>query len=200
MGPPPYYGEDFAAAVIETFAHSLLKLHLNHGASVLFSRQERRELLESTPNLVAIIGSRVKDSIGCPVALPYLPKLKSLVVNDVMGHCDRIEHKDDRTPFLDHIHVHLSDYSDYFARLLSVQGARLTSVSLDLRSANPNLSSDCLSMLTSFCPNLSYLEICIGTWGRFPRFDHLPPIERLGIRLYTGLTSVASVCESLATI
>ena len=55
-------------------------------------------------------------------------------------------------------------------------------------------------MLTSFRPNLSYLEICIETWGRFPRFDHLPPIQRLGIRLHTGLTSVASICESLATL
>ena len=95
LGPLPYHGKDFAAAVIETSGHSLLKLHLNHGASVLFSRRELRELLESTPNLVAIIGSGVEDSIGCPVALPYLPKLKYLVVNDVMGHCDRIDHKDD---------------------------------------------------------------------------------------------------------
>ncbi|KAF8480891.1 hypothetical protein DFH94DRAFT_736693 [Russula ochroleuca] len=197
-GPSLYYGKDFAAAIIQTSAHSLLKLHLNHGIFFLFSPQELRKLLESTPNLVAIIGSGVRDTIGCPVALPYLPKLKYLVVNDVMGDCDRSKHEDNRTPFLDHIHIHLSYHSDYFVHLLSAQGARLTSVSLDLRPSN--FASDWLSMLTSFCPNLSYLEICIFTWGGFPRLNTLPPIKRLGIRLHIGFTSVAVVCESLATI
>jgi F-box-like len=199
--PPPHYGRDFAAAVTQTSAHSLLKLHLHREPFVLFSRRELRKLLESTPNLVAITGAGVGDCIGCPVALPYLPKLKYLAVNDVMGYCDRNEHKDNRIPFLDHIHIRQHLLSNYCVHLLSVQGARLTSVSLDLRLfEDPKNCSDHLSMLNNFCPNLSYLEICIDTWTSFPRLESLPPVERLGVRLHFNDTNVATICNILATI
>jgi hypothetical protein len=198
--PLPYYGKDFAATVTQTSAHSLLKLHLHHEPFVLFSRQELRKLLESTPNLVAITGAGVADSIGCPVALPYLPKLKYLAVNSER-HCHHIGHEDNRTPSLDHIHIRLTRLSNYYAHLLPVQGARITSVSLDFRlSADPKNCSDCLSMLTSFCHNLSYLEICIHNWPSFPRLEPLPPVERLGIRVQLVNISVAALCKTLATI
>ena len=199
--PPPHYGKDFAAAVTQTSAHSLLKLHLHREPFVLFSRRELRKLLESTPNLVAITGAGVGDCIGCPVALPYLPKLKYLAINDVMGYCDRNEHEDNRTPFLDHIHIRQHLLTNYCVHLLSVQGARLTSVSLDLRLfKDPKNCSDRLSMLNSFCPNLSYLEVCIDNWTSFPQLDPLPRVERLGVRVHFSDTNVATICNILATI
>jgi hypothetical protein len=201
--PPPYYGKDFAATVTQTFAHSLLKLHLHHDPFVLFSRQELRNFLASAPNLAAITGAGVGDSIGCPVALPYLPKLKYLAVNSER-HCHpgRVGHEeDDQTPFLDYIHIRLSSRSNYYVHLLSVQGAKITSVSLDLRlSVDPKKCSDCLSMLTGFCHNLSYLEICIDSWLSFPRLEPLPPVERLGIRVHVFNTSVSAIFKSLATM
>jgi hypothetical protein len=197
--PLPYYGKDFAATVTRASAHSLLKLHLHHEALVLFSRQELRNLLGSTPNLVAITGAGVGDSIGCPVTLPHLPKLKYLALNS-KGYCHG-GHEDNRTPFLDHIHIRLSRISNHYLHLLSVQGARITSVSLDLRlSVDPENCSDCLSILTSFCHNLSYLEICIDSWLSFPRLEPIPPIERLGIRVQVVNTSVAAICKTLASM
>ncbi|KAF8480892.1 hypothetical protein DFH94DRAFT_433985 [Russula ochroleuca] len=198
--PPPHYGKDFAAAVTQTSAHSLLKLHLQREPFVLFSRRELRTLLESTPNLVAITGASVGDTIGCPVALPYLPKLKYLAVNDVMGYCDRNGHEDNRTPVLEYIHIRQHHLTNYCAHLLSAQGARLRTVSLDLRLTGDPNCSDRLSMLNNFCPNLSHLEISIDDWASFPRLEPLPPVERLGVRLRFGNSDVATICNILATI
>ena len=200
--PLPHYGRDFAATVTETSAHSLLKLHLNHEPSVLFSRPELRKLLESAPNLVAISGAGIGDSIGCPAALPCLPKLKFLVVNDhQIRRCERVEHEDNRTPVLDHVHFRQSRPSTYCAHLLSAQGARLTSVSLDLRLlGNPKICSDWLSLLAVLCHNLSYLEICIDGWPSLPRLEPLPPVERLGLRFLASNNNLADICKSLATI
>ena len=203
--PLPYYGKDFAASVIQTCAPSLIKLHLHHEALVLFSRPELRKLLESSPNLIAIIGAGVGDCIGCPVTLPYLPKLKYLSVNSTMRRCDYIGHEDDRTPLLDHIHIQYGLLSDHWVHLLSVQGPRLTSVSLDLRlSQEPENCSEYLSGLTKFCPNLLYLEICIDNWFSFPRLELLPLVERFGIHVQARNTSrgtsVDTICKKLATI
>jgi hypothetical protein len=201
----PYYGKDFAASVTQTCACSLLKLHLHHEALVLFSRPELRKLLESSPNLIAITGAGVGDCLGCPVTLPYLPKLKYLAVNSTTRRCDNIGHEDDRTPLLDHIHIRQGVLSDHWVHLLSVQGARLTSVSLDLRSSQePEKCSEYLSRFTEFCPNLSYLEICIDNWFSFPQLELLPPVERLGIHVQARktirMTSVDTICKALATI
>lgn len=201
----PYYGKDFAASVIQTCAPSLFKLHLHHEALVLFSRQELRNLLESSPNLTAITGAGVGDCLGCPVTLPYLPKLKYLAVNSTMKRCDNTGHEDDQTPLLDHIHIRQSLLSDHWVHLLSAQGARLTSVSLDLRlSQEPENCCDYLSKFTEFCPNLSYLEICIDNWFSFPRLKSLPPVERLGIHVQARktirMTNVDTICKALATI
>ena len=199
--PLPHYGKDFAASITETSAHSLLKLHLNHQPSVLFSRPELRKLLESAPNLIAISGAGVGDSIGCPAAFPCLPKLKFLVVNDQIRRCERTEHEDSRTPVLDHVHVRQSRPSSYCAHLLTAQGARLKSVSLDLRLfGDPKMCSDWLSLLTVSCHNLSYLEICVDGWPSLPRLEPLPPVERLGLRLPVTNHNVADICKSLATI
>lgn len=198
--PFPYYGKDFAATVTQTCAPSLLKLHLHHAAPVLFSRRELRKLLESSPNLLAITGAGVGDCIGCPVTLPYLPKLKYLAVNGDMEHCDHIGHEDDRTPLLDHIYIQQGLLSSHWVHLLSSQGARVTSVSLDLRlSQDPKNCSD-LSKFTKFCPNLSYLEICINDWFSFPRLELLPPVERFGIHVQARNTGVDTICKTLATI
>ena len=199
--PLPYYGKDFAATVTQTCAPSLLKLHLHQQAIILFSRQEFRKLLKSSPNLIAITGADVGDCIGCPVTLPYLPKLKYLVVNDRMEHCDEIRHEDDRTPLLDHIHIHEGPLSSHWVHLLSSQGARLTSISLDLRfPEHLKNCSEYLSKFTKFCPNLSYLEIYIDNWLLFPRLEMLPPVERFGLHAETDDTSVETICKKLATI
>lgn len=199
--PLPYYGRDFAATATQTCAPSLLKLHLHHEALVLFSRPELRKLLESSPNLIAITGAGVGDCIGCPVTLPYLPKLKYLAVNSKMGRCDYIGHEHDQTPLLDHIHIRQGPLSSHWVHLLSVQGARLTSVSLDLRlSQDPINCSEYLSKFTKFCPNLSYLEICIDNWFSFPRLESLPPVERFGIHVQARNTGVDTICKTLATI
>ncbi|KAF8499114.1 hypothetical protein F5888DRAFT_144332 [Russula emetica] len=199
--PLPYYGKDFAATVTQTCAPSLVKLHLHHGALVLFSRRELRKLLESSPHLIAITGTDVGDCIGCPVTLPYLPKLKYIAVNSKMGRCDQIGHENDRTPLLDHIHIRQGPLSNHWVHLLSVQGARLTSVSLDLRLQDPKDCSEYLSKFTKFCPNLSYLEVCIDNWLSFPRLEIPPPVERFGIHVVQGRdTSVDTICKTLATI
>jgi hypothetical protein len=199
--PVPYYGKDFAAMVIQTSSQSLRKLCLHHYPTVLFTRQELRKLVESAPNLIGITGPAVGGHIGCPAALPYLPKLKYLAVNSEMEQCNCAGHKDNRTPSLDHVHLRPSQFSNFWVHLLSALGARLTSVSLDLRLAVDSQSCfDCLSMLTNVCYNLSYLEICIESWHSFPRLDPLPPVEHLGISVQVGCVAVASICETLATI
>ncbi|KAI0296665.1 hypothetical protein BC826DRAFT_1103767 [Russula brevipes] len=48
--PLPYYGKNFATVITETCAQSLRELHLHRNPLVLFSRQELRKLLQSTPN------------------------------------------------------------------------------------------------------------------------------------------------------
>lgn len=205
--PVPYYGKDFAASVIQTCAPSLLKLYLHHGPLILFSRQEFRKLLESSPNLTTIAGHNVGDCIDCPVTLPYLPKLRYLAVNSKMGLCDHpiFGHEDSRTPLLDHIHFRQGPLSSHWVHLLSVQGARLASVSLDLHLSQdpPDPSINCseyLSKITKFCPNLPYLEICIDNWVSFPRLELPPPVERLGIYVRTYNSSVDTICKTLATI
>lgn len=203
--PLPYYGKDFAASVTQTCAPSLLKLHLHHQALVLFSHQELRKLLESSPNLIAITGAEIGDCLGCPVTLPYLPKLKYLAVNSTMRRCDKIGHEDDRTPLLDHIHIRQGILCDHWVHLLSVQGARLTSVSLDLRLYQASEKcSEYMSRFTDFCPNLSYLEVCIDTWFFFPRLELPPSVECLGIhvqaRKIIPMISVDTICKALATI
>ena len=199
--PTPYYGKDFAATVTQICATSLRKLYLHHYPFVLFSRPELRKLLEAAPNLVAITGAAVGSLIGCPAALPYLPKLKYLVVNSEVDQCNCAGHKVHPTPSLDYVDIRPSLFSNLWVHLLSAQGAKLTSVFLDLRLVvDSEGCSNCLSMLTDFCPNLSYVEICVDSWGSFPRLDPLPPVEHLGIRVQAGNIAVASICESLATI
>ena len=122
-----------------------------------------------------------------------------------MRRCDYIGHKTDPTPLLDHIHIRQGPLLDHWIHLLSVQGERLTSVSLDLRlSQEPEKCSEYLSKFTKFCPNLSYLEICIDNWFCFPRFESLPPVERFGIHIQVRNTarntSVDTICKALATI
>jgi len=199
--PPPYYGKDFAATVTQICATSLRKLYLHHYPFVLFSRPELRKLLEAAPNLVAITGAAVGSQIGCPAALPYLPKLKYLAVNSEMDECNCAGHKVHPTPSLDYVHIRPSLFSNLWVHLLSAQGTKLTSVSLDLRLVvDPESCSNCLSMLTNVCHNLSYLEICLDSWRSFPRLDPLPPVEQLGIRVQADNIAVTSICEILATI
>ena len=199
--PLPYYGKDFAATVTEICAPSLLKLHLHHGALVLFSRPELLKLLASSPNLIAITGAGAGDCIGCPATLPNLPKLKYLAVNSKMGRCDHIGHEDNQTPLLDYIHIRQSPLSNHWVHLLSVQGSRLTSVSLDFRlSQDPKNCREYFSKLAEFCPNLSYLEICIDNWLSFPWLESFPPVERFGIRVQARNTCVATIYKTLATI
>ncbi|KAI0005418.1 hypothetical protein BJV74DRAFT_792688 [Russula compacta] len=81
--------------------------------------------------------------------------------------------------------------------------ARLTSVSLDLRYRfylDMEDCCNCLSMLASLCPNLTYLEIAVESWPSFSKLDPLPSVEQLGISLKAGKTAVAAICEALATI
>ncbi|KAI0307522.1 hypothetical protein B0F90DRAFT_19161 [Multifurca ochricompacta] len=199
--PMPYYGRDFAAAVTQTSAWSLRKLYLHQNPIVLFSRQELRTLLESAPNLVAIVSSCNTGHLGCPVALPYLPKLKYLTVNHEAGHCDSICHEDGHTPSLDRVHIRPSRSSNFWTHLLSSQGLIITSVSLDLRiTSELENHSHCLYMLSSLCPNLSCLEIFINDWHDFPKRDVLPSIEHLGVSLLFGTVKVADMCETLACI
>ncbi|KAH9060812.1 hypothetical protein EDB87DRAFT_1725308 [Lactarius vividus] len=89
--PMPYYGRDFAASITRTSARSLRKLFLYQNPVVLFSRPELHALLESTPNLVALIGA---DYIGCPAALPFLPKLKYLAVSGEASTSPPTDHFD----------------------------------------------------------------------------------------------------------
>ena len=199
--PPPYYGKDFAATITQICATSLRKLYLHHYPFVLFSRPELRKLLEAAPNLVAITGAAVGSQIGCPAALPYLPKLRYLAVNNEMDRCNCAGHKVHPTPSLDYVHIRPSLLSNFWEHLLSAQGAKLTSVLLDLRMVvDSEGCSNCLSMLTKVCHNLSYLEICIDSWRSFPCLDPLPPVEHLGISVQAGNIAAASICEILATI
>jgi hypothetical protein len=199
--PMPYYGRNFAYIITQTSAHSLRKLHLHHYPMVLFSRPELRRLLEAAPNLVAITGAAVGSHIGCPAALPYLPRLKYLTVNSETGQCNLVTHKDNQTPSLDHVHLRPSLSSNFCVHLLSTQGARLTSVTLDFRlTGDFEDSFDVLSMLTTLCHNLSYIEICVDSWRSFPRLDPLPPVEHLGVSVQVGKIAVLAICETLATI
>jgi hypothetical protein len=199
--PVPHYGKNFAAIITQTSAHSLRKLYLHCYPMVLFSRPELRKLLEAAPNLVAITGAAVGSHIGCPTALPYLPKLKYLAVNSETGQCNFVGHKDNQTPSLDHVHLRPSRFSNFWVHLLSLQGASLTSVTLDFRLTGESENGfDCLSMLTNVCHNLSYLEICVDSWRSFPRLDPLPPVEHLGISVQVGNIPVLVICETLATV
>ena len=199
--PMPHYGKNFAAIIMQTSAHSLRKLYLHHYPTVVFSRPELRKLLEAAPNLIAITGAAVGSHIGCPAALPYLPKLKYLAVNSETGQCTSVGHKDNQTPSLDHVHIRPSRSSNFWVHLLSAQGTRLTSVTLDFRlTADPESGFDCLSMLSNICHDLSYLEICADSLRSFPRLDPLPPVEHLGISVQVGNFDVLSICETLATI
>jgi hypothetical protein len=199
--PMPYYGKDFAAAIVQTSAQSLQRLYLHRNPNILFTRQELLKLLESAPNLVAIVGGGCVDLISCPATLPYLPKLKHLTVNNEVGQCDDAVHPDNRTPSLERVHIRPSRYSNFWLHLLSKQGSTLTSVSLDLRvPADPDNCNDCLSMLGRLCPNLSHLEIFINDWLCFPRADWFPPVEYLGVRILFGILKVADICKTLATI
>lgn len=200
--PLPYYGRDFAASVTRTSAQSLRKLFLYRNPVVLFSRPELRTLLESTPNLVALIGA---GYVGCPVALPYLPKLKYLAVNSEAVHCDGTDHKGDQTPSLDHVHLGPIRSSTSLVHFLSAWGPKLTYVSLDLRMpVEPNSSPmnpfNCPQILGSLCPNISHLEISITSWHGFPQWDWLPSIEYLSVHLDFSGATVTDICKTLAGI
>ncbi|KAI0252668.1 hypothetical protein BJV78DRAFT_328600 [Lactifluus subvellereus] len=199
--PMPYYGMDFAAAIIQTSAQSLQKLYLHRNPGVLFTRQELRKLLESAPNLVAIVGASCADHLRCPAAFPYLPKLKYLTINNEVGQCDSTIHKDNRLPSLEHVHIRPSHSSNFWLHLLSAQGSRLVSVSLDLHlMVDHENCPDCLSTLTTLCPNLSRLEILISDWDCFPRPDWFPSVDYLGICTLFGILKVTDLCKKLATI
>jgi hypothetical protein len=141
---------------------------LNHYASCSCTRiplsflaaRELRTLLESTPNLVALIGV---GYIGCPVALPYLPKLKYLAVSSEAVHCDGTAHKDDQTPSLDHVHFGPIRSPTSLVHFLSAWGPKLTSVSLDLRMPVEPTST------TTNEP----LQLPANTWKLLP--EHFPP-------------------------
>ncbi|KAI9460197.1 hypothetical protein BJY52DRAFT_285109 [Lactarius psammicola] len=199
--PVPYYGRDFAASVTRTSARSLRKLFLYQNPVVLFSRQELRTLLESTPNLVALIGV---DYIGCPATLPYLPKLKYLAVGEAV-HCDGTAHKDDRTPSLDHVHFGPIRSSTSWMHLLSAWSPKLTSVSLDLRiPAVPTLPPmehlDYPQILGGLCPSISHLEIFITDWDCFPLSVRLSSVECLSIHLVFSGVTVTEICKTLVAI
>jgi hypothetical protein len=202
--PMPYYGKDFAASVTRTCAQSLQKLHLHNNTNVLFTRQELHKLLESAPNLVAIVGRGCSDHITCPVALPYLPKLKYLTAHKTVGECDGGIHQDNHAPSLDHVHIRPTRYSNFWSHLLEAQGSTLTFLSLDLCVGNRADFDDCAKLpdLGRLCPGLSCLEVLISNWSLLPA-DLLPPIEYLGIRTTrgsSGIGEVASACKMLATI
>ena len=130
-----YRWRSFAAVITQTCAQSLRHLHLHSHPWVLFNDRDLRKLLESAPNLVTITGGAVGGYVGCPASLPYLPKLKYLALNGKDGSCNGTDHKDNRTPSLDHVHILPSRFSNYWKHLLSAQGTRLTFVLLDLRPA-----------------------------------------------------------------
>ncbi|KAI9445501.1 hypothetical protein H4582DRAFT_1915866 [Lactarius indigo] len=200
--PMPHYGRDFATSITRTSARSLRKLFLYQNPVVLFSHQELRTLLESTPNLVTLIGA---DYIGCPAALPSLPKLKYLAVCGGAVHCGGTEHKDDHTPSLDHVHFGPIRSSTSWMHLLSAWRPKLTSVSLDLRipvvpTPPPTDHFDCLQILGSLCPNISRLEIFIINWHCFPQLDWLPSVEHLDIHLIFSGVTVTDICKTLAGI
>jgi hypothetical protein len=199
--PMPYYGRNFAASVTRTSARSLRKLFLHQNPVVLFSSQELRTLLESTPNLVTLIGV---GYIGCPLALPYLPKLKYLAVSGEAVHCDATKHhKDDQTPSLDHVHFGPIRSPPSLVHFLSAWGSKLTSVSLDLRmpvEPTPMNHFDCPQILGRFCPDISHLEIFISNWHCFPHYDWPPSIEYLSIHLVFSGVTVTDICKMLAGI
>lgn len=197
--PMPHYGRDFAASVTRTSTRSLRKLFLHQNPVVLFSRQELYTLLEATPNLVALIGV---GYFGCPVVLPYLPKLKYLAVSSEAVHCDGSEHKDDQTPSLDHVHFAPIRSSTSWMHFLFAWGSKLTSVSLDLRMpVEPTPPSmDHLQILRSFCPNISHLEIFIVNWHCFPQSDWPPSVEHLSIHLVFSGVTVTDICKTLAGV
>ncbi|KAH9982183.1 hypothetical protein BGW80DRAFT_10198 [Lactifluus volemus] len=176
--PMPYYGKDFATAVTRTCAQSLQKLHLHHNTNVLFSRQELHKLLESAPNLVAIVGSDCSSNITCPVTLPHLPKLKYLTAHNTVGECDSGMHQSNHTPSLEHVHINPTRYSNVWSHLLEAQGSTLTFVSLDLRVGNRADFDDYprLPDLCRLCPGLSCLDVLISNWKLLPA-DRLPPIN-----------------------
>ncbi|KAH9177011.1 hypothetical protein EDB89DRAFT_1609129 [Lactarius sanguifluus] len=200
--PMPHYGRDFAASLTRTSARSLRKLFLYQNPVVLFSRPELHTLLESTANLVALIGA---DYIGCPAALPSLPKLKYLAVSGEAVHCGGTGHKDDPTPSLDHVHFGPIRSSTSWVHLLSAWGPKLTSVSLDLRipvvsTSPPTDHFDCSQILGSLCPNISRLEIFITNWHCFPQLDWVPSLEALDIHLIFSGVTVTDMCKTLAGI
>jgi hypothetical protein len=197
--PLPYYGRDFAASVTRTSAQSLRKLFLYQNPVVLFSRRELLNLLESAPHIVALIGV---GYIGCPVAFPYLPKLKYLAVSSDAVHCDGTAHKDDQTPALDHVHFGPIRSPTSLRHFLSAWGPKLTSVSLDLRMpAEPTRSPmNIPQIFGSFCPSVSHLEIFITNWHGFPQCDWLPSIEYLSVHLDFSGATVTDICKTLAGI
>ncbi|KAH9046461.1 hypothetical protein EDB84DRAFT_1575863 [Lactarius hengduanensis] len=200
--PMPHYGRDFAASIARTSARSLRKLFLYQNPVVLFSRSELHTLLESTPNLVALVGA---DYIGCPAALPSLPKLKYLAVSGEAAHCGGTGHKDDPTPSLDHVHFGPIRSPTFWMHLLSAWGPKLTSVSLDLRipvvsTSPPTDHFDCSQILGSLCPNISRLEIFVINWHCFPQLDWLPSVEDLDIHLIFSGVTVTDMCKTLADI
>ena len=200
--PMPHYGRNFAASVARTSARSLRKLFLYQNPVVLFSPGELRTLLESTPNLVALIGA---DYIGCPVALPYLPKLKYLAVSSEGVHCDGTKHFNDQTPSLDHVHFGPNHSSTSLMHFLSAWGPKLTSVSFDLRTPVeptplPRNQFNCPQMLGSLCPNISHLEIFITNWHFFSQSDWPLSIEYLSIHLVFSGVTVSDICKTLAGI
>ena len=197
--PLPHYGRNFAASVTQTSARSLRRLFLHRNPDVLFSSPELHTLLESTPNLVALIGGRY---IGCPVALPYLPNLRYLAISSEAAGCDSAKHKGDQTPSLDHVHFGSSTSLVHF---LSARGTKLTSISLDLRTpvepTPPPLNHlDCPQILRNLCPNISHLEIFINNWHHFTLSDWPSSIEYLSIHLVFSGVSVADICTALAGI
>ncbi len=200
--PMPYYGRDFAPSITQTSAQSLRKLYLHQNPIVLFSRRELRSLLESTPNLVALLGA---GYIGCPLALPYLPKLKYLAIGSEAVRCDGNDHKDRRASSLEHIHLGPVRSPTVWAHVLSAWGLKLTSVSLDLRlpiesAPSPTSNLECLQILSSLCPNITHLEIFIISWHCFPQADLFPPVECLSIHLVFNGVTVTDICGTLTAI
>ncbi|KAH8992074.1 hypothetical protein EDB92DRAFT_1945613 [Lactarius akahatsu] len=183
--PMPHYGRDFAASITRTSARSLRKLFLYQNPVVLFSRPEFHTLLESTPDLVALIGA---DYIGGEAV-----------------HCGGAGHKDDPTPSLGHVHFGPIRSSTSWMHLLSAWGPKLTSVSLDLRipvvsTSPPANHFDYSQILGSLCPNISRLEIFITNWHCFPELDWLPSVENLDIHIIFSGVTVTDMCKTLAGI
>lgn len=199
--PLPHYGRDFAASVTRTSAQSLRKLFLYQNPVVLFSRPELRTLLESTPNLVALIGG--VGYIECPVALPYLPKLKYLAISSGGVHCDGNEHKGDQTPALDQVHFGPIRSSTSLIHFASALGPKLIFVSLDLRlpiepTPPPMSLFSCPQILGNLCPNVSHLEMFITSWHGITECDWFPSIEYLGVHFNFHSATVTDICKTLA--